>query len=102
MNRKDAKLIAETITYEQLEQMFESAKENITDWTQTSTVNQTMSKGMAWNILYPALSEDMKYRSTGIKNMIWEFGDYLSDELKPTKVTEKELRKYVYHEEPKF
>lgn len=35
MNRTDARRIAETITNQQLKEMFDSAKENIKDWTTT-------------------------------------------------------------------
>ena len=51
MNRIDARKIAETITNEQLQQMFETAKAKITDWTKVSSVNKGMTKGVSWNIL---------------------------------------------------
>lgn len=102
MNRATAKKISETITFEQLKQMFLNAKENITDWEQVSCVNKLMTKGMAWNILYQGLSEDMRYRSTGIKNMIWEFGDHLDSELIPKKKKRVEFNVTVAHQEPIF
>ena len=51
MNRKDARKIAKTITNEQIQQMFDTAKQKITDWTQVSSVNKNMTKGVGWNIL---------------------------------------------------
>jgi hypothetical protein len=102
MNKNTAKKIAETITFKQLQKMFLNAKENITDWEQVSSVNQLMTKGMAWNILYPGLNEDMRYRSTCIKNMIWEFGDHLDEELIPKKKKKVKLSVAASHQDPIF
>ena len=102
MNRTDAKKIAETITFEQLEKMFSNAKEKITDWEKVSTVNKQMTKGMAWNILFRGLDEAMTHRALGVKNMIWEFGDYLDDELKIKKKPKAKRNIEVHHQEPNF
>lgn len=101
MNRTDAKKIAETITFEQLSNMFERAKNGIVDWEEVSSVNKGMTKGMAWNILYRGLDKGMTHRSLGIKNMIWEFGDYLDPELKPKKKVKREAVK-AHHQDPVF
>lgn len=102
MNKTDAKLIAETITFDQLSKMFDSAKAGVKDWEAVSAVNKGMTKGMAWNILFPGLSEDMRNRSLGIKNMIWEFGDFLDDDLKPKKKRKNKSFSKVAHQDPEF
>lgn len=47
MNRADSKKIAETITNEQLKDMFEKAKSSISDWTKVSNVNKGMTKDIS-------------------------------------------------------
>lgn len=101
MNRKDAKIIAETITNEQLQQMFDTAKEQITDWTVVSSVNKGMSKGVGWNILANGFDVKYHYHSLAKVNMIREFGDYLPDHIKPIKVKKKSLKAPI-HQEPMF
>lgn len=105
MNKRDAKLIAETVTREQLAAMFERAKVSITDWTEPSKANPAITLGAAWNIYYPCLVKSMspiKLRMVRT-NMLWVFGDYLDDALKPAK---KDQRKSpainVFHQEPIF
>jgi hypothetical protein len=105
MNKKDAKMVAETITVEQLAAMFDRAKTSITDWKKPSHVNPSISLGAAWNIYYPALVKGLRpINLPHVKtNMVWVFGDYLADELKPAK---KDQRKSpaisVFHQEPVF
>lgn len=82
MNRNDARKIAETITNEQIQQMFENAKEKITDWTKVATVNKGLTKGTAWNILAKDFDVNKTHHILAKKNMVWEFGDFLSEELK--------------------
>lgn len=102
MNRTDANKIAETISSEHLLRMFQAAKENITDWTRRSRVNQSMTIGTAWNLLAKDFSVHTNYSTHGISNMILEFGDYLPDYLKPNREkTEKELPEPI-HQEPDF
>lgn len=102
MNKTDAKLIAETITYDQLVTMFNNAKSGIKDWSAVSDVNKGITKGVSWNILHGGLSEDLRLRGLGVKNMIWEFGDYLEDGLKPVKKTKAKRVIKVHHEDPIF
>jgi hypothetical protein len=101
MNRADAKRIAETITNEELSDMFKNAKENITDWTKVSNVNKGMSKGTAWNILCSDFNVETKYHILAKINMIREFGEYLPYHLKPVKKV-KHVITNVVHQEPKF
>ena len=105
MNKRDAKVVAETITHDQLAAMFANAKASITDWREPSKVNPSISLGAAWNIYYPALVKRMRpINLPHVKtNMIWLFGDYLPDELKPAK--KSNFRKPavdVFHQEPIF
>jgi ADP-heptose:LPS heptosyltransferase len=100
MDRKIAAQIAETITNEQILDMFNRAKSEIEDWMKRSKVNKGMTKGAAWNILAADFKVHHKYNVLAITNMIQEFGDYLPKELIPKK-------KYVrypkpFHQEPKL
>jgi len=101
MNRHDARKIAETITNEQIQQMFETAKEKITDWTKVSTVNRGMTKGVSWNILAKDFDVNAKHHVLAKTNMVHEFGEFLPGQLKPKKVN-KIPSKPPVHQEPKF
>ena len=98
MNRNDARKIAETITNEQLQQMFDNAKAGIMDWTKVSSVNNGFTKGVAWNILAKDFKLDYKYHVVGITNMIREFGEFLPDELKLLKKKPKEYPPPTHHD----
>lgn len=100
MNRTDAKKIAETITNEELGEMFATAKANISDWTKVSNVNKGMSRGVAWNILASDFDVEKKYHNMAKVNMVREFGEFLPDQLKPAKKTKTSIN--VVHQEPKF
>jgi hypothetical protein len=89
MNRKDAKEIAQKITNEQLQQMFDNAKKGIKDWTKVSNGNKGLSKGIAWNILARNFDVTKTYHILAKINMVREFGEFLPDELKIKKVKRK-------------
>ena len=74
MNRHIARKIAETITNEQLQQMFETAKSKITNWTQVSNVNKGITKGVAWNVLAKDFDVNKTHHILAKINMIREFG----------------------------
>ncbi len=101
MNRTDAKRIAETITNEELAEMFANAKANITDWTKVSNVNKGMSKGVAWNILASDFDVEKTHHNLAKYNMLREFGEFLPNHLKPAKKV-KPATPNVVHQEPKF
>lgn len=101
MNKSDSKKIAETITNEQLGQMFENAKVGITDWAKVSNVNKSITKGVAWNILASDFNVNTSYHTMAKVNMIREFGEFLPENLKPIKKPKKNLVNLV-HQEPKF
>ncbi|MBL4765074.1 MAG: hypothetical protein JKX67_07330 [Colwellia sp.] len=102
MNKTNARKIAETINFSELSVMFASAKANITDWTQISAVNNSMSKGTAWNILYKGLKPEIMLQPCALKNMIWEFGDHLPEHLKIKIQVKTKVSTAITHQEPIF
>jgi hypothetical protein len=100
MNRNDAKKIAQTITNEQLLEMFVQAEKNIKDWTKVSTVNKGMTKGTAWNILAKNFDVTHKYHNMAKVNMLREFGDFLHDNLKIIKPKKNPIT--TVHQEPEL
>ena len=99
MKRYEARNIAETITNEQLRQMFETAKVKIKDWTKVSKVNKGMTIGTSWNILAKDFDINKKYHMLAKTNMIREFGEFLPEELKPLKKKVAKQTKPI-HQEP--
>lgn len=102
MNRNLARKIAETITNEQLQQMFNNAKEGIKDWNVVSDVNKGMTKGMGWNILAKNFDVNGNHHIMAKQNMIREFGDFLPEELKPVKEPKSINSKPPVHQDPIF
>lgn len=102
MNRKHAREIAETITNEQLQKMFDTAKERITDWKKVSNVNKGMTKGTSWNVLAKDFDVNEKYHILAKTNMIREFGEYLPENLQPTKKGKIRSSKPPTHQDPIF
>lgn len=102
MNRSDAKILAQTITNQQLMDMFNAAKIGVSDWTQTSIVNKGMTKGVAWNILAQNFDVEGVYHIMGKINMIREFGEFLSQELKPQRKNRKKNESIIFHQNPIF
>ena len=100
MNRADARKIAETITNEQIQKMFDTAKSKITDWTKVSNCNKGFTKGVAWNILAKDFDATVPHHILAKTNFVREFGEFLPDELKPKKKSRK-FYKPVHHE-PQF
>jgi hypothetical protein len=100
MNKKLAKQIAEKITNEELQTMFDAAKVGITDWSVVSNVNKGMSKGATWNILASDFDVNKDYHTIAKTNMVREFGDFLGESFKPVKKTKPIIT--VVHQEPKF
>lgn len=101
MKKSDAKRIAESVTSEQLAAMFERAKVGITDWEAASTVNPSMSRGTAWNILWEGFKANPSPRPMAKVNMIWEFGEFLDPSLIPPKPARRP-RPVPHHQEPNF
>ena len=101
MNRADAKRIAEVVTREQLAAMFARAKVGIADWTQRCPVNPAVSIGWTWNLMWPLFKKGDRLGYPVIKNMVWAFGDYLDESLKPEKKTRRTLP-VPHHQAPVF
>ena len=85
MNRNDARKIAETITNEQIQEMFNNAKGKIMDWTKVSNCNKGITKGVAWNILAKEFDTTKQHHILAKTNFVREFGEFLPNELKPKK-----------------
>lgn len=100
MTKQESSIIAEKITNEEILEMFENAKQSITDWNVVSKCNRGLSKGCAWNILAEDFDVNKKYHIMAIKNMVREFGEYLPNHLKPVKKVKAKVS-FVHHE-PRF
>ena len=100
MNKTDAKKIAQIVTNEQLQEMFNAAKVGIKDWTKVSNVNKGMTKGSAWNILAKNFDVNIKHHILAKTNMIREFGDFLLEDLKPKKKIRNQF--IPFHQQPEF
>lgn len=101
MNRSDAKKIAQNITNEQLQEMFNNAKVGIKDWTKVSNCNKGLTKGTAWNILAKDFNINQNHHSLAKINMIREFGEFLPDDIKPEKKNRKKYDNLI-HQNPQF
>jgi len=101
MNRQYARKLAETITNAELMEMLNNAKSGITNWKQTSCVNKSLTKGVAWNVLGKDFTLETSRHVIAKTNMIREFGDYLPEHLRhPKKAKKKKVA--LVHEEPIF
>jgi hypothetical protein len=96
MNRNEARKLAETVTDDEIIQMFLNAQKSIKDWTEVSRVNKGLTKGTAFNILSKGVARSI----IGKTNQIWEFGEFLPNYQKPIK-KKKEYPKPT-HQEPNF
>lgn len=103
MKKAEAKRIAEDITREQMATMFARAMADHKDWRKPSPVNKSISMGKAWNILYRAFAAGLKLPLPTRINIVWTFGDYLDENLKPPKQPKirREPENFC-HEEPMF
>jgi len=105
MNKATCKKLAEVIKNEDILEMLKTAKECITDWTVTSRLNPSLSKGTAWNILASHFDVNKVHNKLVIQNMLMEFGEWLT--IKPymeccmPKPKEREKVK-CYYQEPNF
>ena len=98
MTKKDAQIISERITNEQLQLMFDNAKGQVKDWTVVSACNKGFTKGVAWNILAKDFDINKEYRNIAKYNMVREFGDYLPNELKVPKTPKPPKRPPTHHD----
>lgn len=96
VTRNEAKKLANTVTTEELKQMFLNAQSSIKDWTKVSRVNKGLTKGTSFNILTKC-NIDAKNKLATV-NMIWEFGEYLPNFMK--EIIEKKSQPKPTHQEP--
>lgn len=102
MNKKEAKGVAEIISNEQLEEMFDNSSKGITNWTVPSIVNKGLTKGVAWNILARDFDTSVEYHLLTKINMIREFGKFLPNEFKVSRKKEIGFISQPIHQEPIF
>lgn len=101
MNKKDAKIIAKTITFDQVFKMLDNAQKGVTNWRETSSINFGITKGMAWNLLAKPYKLNNDVSDMGLYYLILEFGDYLPEELKIKKI--KKINNIApIHQDPIF
>lgn len=100
MNRNEARKIAETVSSEDLKQMFLNAQNKITDWTQVSRVNKGLSKGIAFNAFTKNGLITANSHILAKTNAIREFGDFLPNYEKVIK--EKRSNVKCSHQDPIF
>lgn len=97
MNRNEARKLAETVTDEEINQMFLNAQKSIKDWGAVSRVNKGCTKGTAFNILSKG---GVCKHILGRTNQIWEFGEFLPNYQKPVKKSKQQVK--PVHQEPNF
>lgn len=100
MNRSDAKKIAQTVTNQQLKDMLDRARNEVTDWTKPSIGNKGFTRGVAWNILGKDFDVNKNHHILYKINLVREFGEYLPNELKPIK--KKKVQITPAHQNPIF
>lgn len=107
MKRSYAKKLAESVTNQELREMFYNAQRSLTQWggwEKVSKVNKSISTATAFNILSCGVDSDdfleQKISHIAKFNMIREFGEYLPN-YKPEQAKVKPNIKIAHHE-PKF
>lgn len=104
MNRNEARKLAETVTNEQLNEMFSVAQSSVKDWHETSRVNAGMTKGAAFNILSKGFGKDFDPKKSihvlAKTNMLREFGEFLPGYEKP--VRKEKTTRQPFHRDPDF
>lgn len=98
MNRLQARKLAETITNDQLKQMFKYAKEGIKDWTKVSSCNKGITKGVGWNVLAKDFDVNHNYHILAKTNMIREFGEFLPYRIRHQETKKKDQTKPIHHD----
>lgn len=97
VTRQEARELAQTVTQQELKQMFLSAQNSIKDWTKVSRLNKGLTKGTAFNIL-SKVTNDTSRDKLAVTNMIMEFGEYLPNFMK--EIREIKPQPKPTHQEP--
>ena len=107
MTRGYAKKLAESVTNQELREMFYNAQRSLTQWggwEKVSKVNKSITKATAFNILSCGVDADdfLEQKISPITkfNMIREFGEHLPN-YQPEQTKSKPNIKIIHHE-PKF
>lgn len=105
MNKTYANNLCRIIKNDDVFNMLKNAKLGIKDWKAASKINPIFSKGIAWNILAAHFDVNKIYGKLILRDILWEFGDFL--EIKPYMEPYIKKRKpkrnvKTYHEEPDF
>ena len=104
-SRPEAKKLSLLVTRDDLAQMFKNAQEQHKDWHETSTINISMTKGAAYNMLKKARPYDNGRLNMGVANAIREFGEYLPKEVLAKLVRKKKVKRtdiVPFHQDPIF
>lgn len=97
LNKKQVRAIADTVTNQQLFEMFNAAQKLIVDWTKVSRISANITKGTAWNMLAANFNVNQEYSISEKREMVLEFGEFLTNDIKYN-ADQNNPR----HEEPKF
>jgi hypothetical protein len=98
----EAKKIGREISQDDLGIMFDNAKKGVSDWGKPSRVNNSFSTGWAWNKFYKPFILGNLTHNLAKRNAVWEFGEFLPEELKPWRYVRNKSKTPVHHEEPIF
>jgi hypothetical protein len=102
MNKLKAKRLLNLVSNEDIKEMLFNVKYKTEDWSESSIINVSLSKGAAWNILTKDINFNEKLYHIHKLNLLREYGDYLPQRvLDQLVVVKKENPKVeVIHEEP--
>jgi hypothetical protein len=101
ITKQYAKQLSEKITDNQIRDLIQKTKVEITEWAVSCRCNKNFSRGKFWNIF----CADYKNGSIPMvkRRILEEFGDLLPNELKEKPKTKRiKNTPFCYHEEPKF
>lgn len=89
MDKGHAKQLSTQLDNYHLKQMIDKAKDEIKDWTVSSKINKSLSKGTVWNILANSFDVNKHLNNIVKYNLIREYGEFLPEQLQPKKKTPK-------------
>lgn len=104
LTKKQCRELADRITNDEILQMLESAKSNISNWSKPSNNSARISKGKIWNMLAANFDIDYPYSDLAKFKLLLEFGEYIPAHLREYKQPKFKAKedKQVMHEEPIF
>jgi len=93
--------LSKTIPNDELLKIIIRAMSEVTDWMKPSRANIGMSRGANWNFFCKDFDVEEKYSPIRKYRILEEFGEYISDEYRPTP-KEVRPRPNVTHFDPDF